>query len=90
MKDRLVNLWTVIFGYCVAVPLAFVASLWPESKDDARRVVVERAPRGCCGRCDRCGWTMAPFACGLGDCSMRPLPPSRETCAGCGKSFEEA
>ena len=48
-------------------------------------------PRGHCGRCDRCGWPLAqPGAdgCYPGDCSTRPLPRQRETCAGCGAPFE--
>lgn len=44
-------------------------------------------PRGHCGRCDRCGWRLAqPGAdgCHPGNCSHRPLPRRRDTCAGCG------
>lgn len=47
-------------------------------------------PRGHCGRCDRCGWPMGSEKgqCRPLDCSMRPLPAERPTCAGCGAPFE--
>lgn len=61
-------------------------------------------PRGHCGRCDRCGWELVVSSrlagamagrydptpsCRLGDCSMRPLPDRRKTCAGCGAPFDD-
>lgn len=71
-----------------------------------RSVTVERAsappnrrppvPRGHCDRCDRCGWKFdhhpngPASGCHPGDCSMRPLPERRDTCAGCGAPFVDA
>lgn len=47
--------------------------------------------RGHCGRCDRCGWPLAGSVkdgCTPGNCSRRPLPEKRSTCAGCGTPYE--
>lgn len=44
-----------------------------------------------CARCDRCGFVLAdnaPAGCRPGNCSMRPLPELRDTCAGCGVALE--
>ena len=58
----------------------------------------ETVPRGHCNRCDRCGWTLSDPAyggCAPGNCSMRTGPdyktvPPRDTCAGCGRLYEDA
>jgi hypothetical protein len=54
-------------------------------------------PRGHCNRCDRCGWEMvlegatgAAGGCWPSNCSQRPMPEKRTTCAGCGAPFEPA
>jgi len=46
-------------------------------------------PRGHCNRCDRCGWPLGTESgqCRIGDCSFRPMPAERDTCAGCGALF---
>lgn len=45
--------------------------------------------RGHCNRCVRCGWEFDHQGrmCQPGNCSMRPLPEPRATCAGCGVAF---
>lgn len=55
----------------------------------ASGTAVKEVPRGHCNRCDRCGWEMRDDrgACRPGDCSMRPMPAERSTCAGCGAPF---
>jgi hypothetical protein len=46
-------------------------------------------PRGHCGRCDRCGWPLSTDrgGCRDDDCSLRPLPPPRNSCAGCNAPY---
>ena len=77
---------------CGLVALSASMAGWPSA--------LPPVSRGHCGRCDRCGgsYTVSSWAdnlafvanCRPGNCSMRPLPEKRKTCAGCGAPFEDA
>lgn len=71
--------------YPRAAPLrALVAALGDGAK-------LPPVPRGHCTRCDRCGWPLVAqgeAGCWATNCSMRPMPEKRTTCAGCGAPYE--
>lgn len=75
--------WTPAEARQVAADLAAAADA-VERKESVHR------PH--CGRCDRCGFEMGEGDgnCNVDDCSRRPRPPYRMTCAGCGAPFDDS